>query len=120
MADGRLPSAISYGVKRMTRIVILGGGFAGTTAALRLERIFARDASVEIVLVDAENFSLFTPLLPEVPSGSIEPKHIVSPLRALLRRTVVRQAEVKKVDLEKRTVVACHCGACPLFPIRYD
>src|SRR5262245_62035144 len=115
-----------------TRIVILGGGFAGTTTAMRLEQLFARDLagdpgadrsarpSVEIVLVDAENFSLFTPLLPEVPSGSIEPKHIVSPLRALLRRTVVRQAEVKAVDLERRTVVACHCGACPLFPIRYD
>jgi NADH:ubiquinone reductase (H+-translocating) len=103
-----------------TRIVILGGGFAGTTTAMRLEQLFARDPDVEIVLVDAENFSLFTPLLPEVPSGSIEPKHIVSPLRALLRRTVVRQAEVKQVDLEQRTVVACHCGACPLFPIRYD
>jgi NADH dehydrogenase len=103
-----------------TRIVILGGGFAGTTTALRLEQLFARDASVEIVLVDAENFSLFTPLLPEVPSGSIEPKHIVSPLRALLRRSVIRQAEVKEVDLERRTVVACHCDACPLFPIRYD
>jgi NADH dehydrogenase len=55
-----------------------------------------------------------------VPSGSIEPKHIVTPLRALLRRTVVRQAEVKEVNLEQRTVVACHCGACPLFPIRFD
>jgi NADH:quinone reductase (non-electrogenic) len=103
-----------------TRIVILGGGFAGATTALRLEQLFARDRMVEITLVDAENFSLFTPLLPEVPSGSIEPKHIVSPLRALLRRTVVRQAEVKEVDLEKRTVIACHCGACPLFPIRFD
>src|SRR5439155_5131083 len=93
---------------------------AGTTTALRLEQLFARDDSVEIMLVDADNFSLFTPLLPEVPSGSIEPKHIVSPLRALLRRTVVRQAEVKEIDLEQRTVVACHCGACPLFPIRFD
>ncbi len=104
----------------MQRIVILGGGFAGATTALRLEKIFGRDSSVEIVLVDAENFSLFTPLLPEVPSGSIEAKHIVFPLRALLRHTVVRQAEVKEVDLEKRTVVACHCDACPRFPIRYD
>src|SRR5687767_11230412 len=95
-----------------TRILILGGGFAGATAARRMERLFARAADVEITLVDAENFSLFTPLLPEVPSGSIEPKHIVSPLRALLKRTVVRQAEVKSVDLEKRRVVAAHCPMC--------
>jgi NADH dehydrogenase len=103
-----------------TRIVILGGGFAGTAAAMRLEQLFKRDASVEITLVDGENFSLFTPLLPEVPSGSIEPKHIVSPLRALLRRTVVRQAEVKAVDLEKRIVIAAHCPACRIYPLSYD
>ena len=38
------------------KIVILGGGFAGTTVALRLERLFHRDANVEITLVDSENF----------------------------------------------------------------
>src|SRR5439155_26198316 len=103
-----------------TRIVILGGGFAGATTALRLEQLFAREDSVEITLVDAENFTLFTPLLPEVPSGSIEPKHIVSPLRALLRRTVVRQAEVKEVDLQRRTAIPCHCGACPPLLIRLE
>ncbi|MBI3635235.1 MAG: FAD-dependent oxidoreductase [Candidatus Rokubacteria bacterium] len=41
----------------MVRIVILGGGFAGTTAARRLEQIFGADAAVEITLVDRENFS---------------------------------------------------------------
>ncbi|MBI2219510.1 MAG: FAD-dependent oxidoreductase [Candidatus Rokubacteria bacterium] len=56
----------------MVRIVILGGGFAGTAVARRLEQIFGADAAVEITLVDRENFSLFTPLLPEVPSGAIE------------------------------------------------
>jgi NADH:ubiquinone reductase (H+-translocating) len=107
-------------VAERTRIVILGGGFAGTATALRLEQLLRRDPAVEITLVDSENFSLFTPLLPEVPSGSIEAKHIVFPLRALLKRTMVRQAEVKSVDLEKRVVVAAHCPACHIYPLPYD
>jgi len=95
-----------------TRIVIIGGGFAGTAIALRLEHTFRRDDSVEITLIDSENFFTFTPLLPEVPSGSIESKHIVFPLRALLKRTKVLQAEVKAIDLKQRTVTAAHCYAC--------
>lgn len=102
-----------------TRIVILGGGFGGAAVARRLERLVDRDASVEITLVDRENFSLFTPLLPEVPSGAVEPKHIVSPLRALLRRTIVRHAEVRRIDLEKRAVLVSHCvGETCGFTIR--
>jgi NADH dehydrogenase len=103
-----------------TRIVIIGGGFAGTSIALRLERIFRRDESVEITLIDAENFFTFTPLLPEVPSGSIQPKHIVFPLRALLKRTAVRQAEVRSIDLVRRTVTAAHCGACGNYTVPFD
>jgi NADH dehydrogenase len=102
------------------RIVIVGGGFAGTAIALRLEKLFRRDKSIEISLIDAENFFTFTPLLPEVPSGSIQPKHIVFPLRALLRRTQVRQATVKAIDLERRTVTAAHCGACGDDTIGFD
>jgi len=44
-----------------TRILILGGGFGGVYTALHLDRRFARDASVEVTLVSAENFLLFTP-----------------------------------------------------------
>lgn len=102
------------------RIVIIGGGFAGTAIALRLEQRFRGDASVEITLVDGENFFTFTPLLPEVPSGSIQPKHIVFPLRALLRRTTVRQASVNAIDLEHRTITAAHCGACGDFTLPFD
>ncbi len=107
-------------MKPMTRIVIIGGGFAGTSIALRLERIFRREPSVEITLMDSENFFTFTPLLPEVPSGSIQPKHIVFPLRALLKRTIVRQAEVKAIDLQRRTVTASHCGACGNDTVPFD
>lgn len=102
------------------RIVILGGGFAGVTAARRLERHFGRRADVEVTLVDGENFSLFTPLLPEVPSGSIQAKHIVYPLRATLRRTAVRQAEVRAIDLDRRVVVTAHCPKCAEAPLPFD
>ncbi len=105
---------------RTTRIVILGGGFAGTAIALRLERLFRRAPEVEITLIDSENFFTFTPLLPEVPSGSIQPKHIVFPLRALLKRASVRQAEVKAVDLEHRVVTASHCGMCGEVEVPFD
>ena len=45
-----------YFMESPTRIVIIGGGFAGTAIALRLERTFRRDSSVEITLVDSENY----------------------------------------------------------------
>lgn len=103
-----------------TRIVILGGGFAGTNVALRLEKLFRPDPSIEITLIDTENFFTFTPLLPEVPSGSIQPKHIVFPLRALLRRTNVKQAELQSIDLERREIVARHCGKCGRYTVPFD
>ena len=103
-----------------TRIVILGGGFAGTSAALGLERRFRGSSDVEITLLDTENFFTFTPLLPEVPSGSIQPKHIVFPLRALLRQTQVRQAEVQGIDLERQEITARHCGKCGRYTLPYD
>jgi NADH dehydrogenase len=107
-------------MKDKTSIVILGGGFAGTATALKLEKIYRRDPSVEITLIDAENFFTFTPLLAEVPSGSIQAKHIVFPLRSLLKRTKVKQAEVKSVDLKNRTVIAAHCDACGNEAISFD
>ena len=68
------------------RIVVLGGGFGGVYASLGLEKHFLRDDTVEIVLISEENFLLFTPMLPEVASGSIEAKHIISPVRAFFRK----------------------------------
>ena len=107
-------------MKTRTRIVIIGGGFAGTTTALNLEKTFRRDPSVEITLIDSENYFTFTPLLAGVPSGSIQPTHIVFPLRALLKRTTVKQAEAQRIDLNSRTVIAAHCGACGNEAIPFD
>ena len=49
-----------------TRILILGGGFAGVEAARYLDRTVAKRSDVEVTLVSRENFSLFTPMLHEV------------------------------------------------------
>ncbi len=105
---------------RAKRIVIVGGGFGGVYAALHLEKIFARDESIEIVLLSDENFLLFTPMLPEVPSSSIEAKHIISPLRVFFRKVKFQNSEVHAIDLERRTVMVSHCLACPGRELEFD
>jgi NADH dehydrogenase len=87
---------------RRQRVLILGGGFGGMYTARRLERRLPADAA-EIYLVNPENYTLYTPLLPEAAAGTIEPRHVVVPLRQALRRTRVRVGNVTAVDLERRT-----------------
>ncbi|MCA1617526.1 MAG: NAD(P)/FAD-dependent oxidoreductase, partial [Acidobacteria bacterium] len=88
-----------------TRVVVVGGGFAGVATAERLEKKFGPDPSVEFTLVSDANALLFTPMLPEVAASSLEPTHISSPLRTSLRRTTVVRGRVDKIDLEKHRVV---------------
>jgi NADH dehydrogenase len=88
------------------RVLILGGGFAGVMTAQALERILRRRTDVEVWLVSRENFMLFTPLLPEVCSGVLEPRHVVSPLRGMLRRpsSWCITADVDAIDLDGQVV----------------
>ena len=87
-----------------TRIVILGGGFAGVTTAEHLEQNFGADPSVSLTLVSNTNALLFTPMLAEVAGSSLEATHITSPLRTSLRRTTVIRNKVTEIDLQKRCV----------------
>jgi NADH dehydrogenase len=98
------------------RILILGGGFAGVTAAEQLERLFAADRSVEITLVSDTNALLFTPMLAEVAGSSLEPTHISSPIRTSLHRTQVVRGAVRTVDLAARRVVV---GTAPPSELTY-
>lgn len=86
------------------RIVILGGGFAGVTAAQTLEKRLANDPTVSITLISNTNHLLFTPMLSEVVSGSVEPQHVSTPLRSFFRHVEIICNTPEHIDFEARTV----------------
>jgi NADH dehydrogenase len=104
---------------RPARIVILGGGFAGMAVAQRLESQL-RPEEAEIVLVGRENFSLFTPMLPEVCSGALDVRHVVTPIRSQLRRTQFILGEVQALDVAERTVTYRHILMGTVEQLPYD
>ena len=67
-------------------VVILGGGFAGIEVLKRLQKKFRNNKNVTIALVSRDNFLLFTPMLPEVSTGMIETRHIVTPVRSFINK----------------------------------
>jgi NADH dehydrogenase len=82
-------------------IVILGGGFAGVYAARHLQR---RLPGRDIILFSQENHLVFTPLLGNVVGSSINPMHVVQPVRQMVRRTKCRTAAVTGIDLQSGEV----------------
>ncbi len=101
---GAEPTARPVEPRPVTRILILGGGFAGVTTATHLEKEFGPDPSVSFTLVSDTNALLFTPMLAEVAASSLEPTHISSPLRTSLRRTQVVIGTISQIDLVQRRV----------------
>jgi len=85
-----------------TRILILGGGFAGLHAAIHLDDTLARDPDVEITLINRENFFLFTPMLHEVAASDLDLTNIVNPVRKLLKRVTFFAGEVESIDRLRR------------------
>jgi NADH:ubiquinone reductase (H+-translocating) len=77
-------------------VLILGGGFAGAYVARLLGK---RGATI----VSRENFMLYTPLLPEAASGTLEPRHTVVPLRVMCPQAELLLGDVATVDLAART-----------------
>jgi len=84
-------------------VVIAGGGFGGAAAARELERLMPKQ-SARLTLVNETNFSLYTPFLPEAAAGTLEPRHVVTPLRELLNRTYLRLGQIVGHDPEAKTL----------------
>ncbi|MGB0119474.1 MAG: NAD(P)/FAD-dependent oxidoreductase [Solirubrobacterales bacterium] len=99
-------------------IVIVGGGFAGAQVARSLEKLLPRQ-SARLSLVNDVNFLLYTPLLPEAAAGTLEPRHVVTPLRDILHRTNLRLGVVDSHDPGEKTVgFRSHTGEKETVP--YD
>jgi NADH dehydrogenase len=86
-----MPAAFEFDV------LVLGGGFAGIACARRLTRRLG--PPLRVGLVARENHFVFQPLLPEVVGASLEPTHVVSPLRQLLPRAAILRGEVAAIEL---------------------
>ncbi|HEX8648221.1 MAG TPA: NAD(P)/FAD-dependent oxidoreductase [Thermoleophilaceae bacterium] len=84
-------------------VVIAGGGFGGLYAARRLERVLPSQAA-HVTLVTDVNFLLYTPLLPGAAAGTLEPRHVVIPVREELDSTEIRLGRVTSLEPARNTV----------------
>src|SRR3954471_12664778 len=84
-------------------VVIAGGGLGGFYAARTLERVLPPQAA-KITLVNDVNFMLYTPLLPGAAAGTLEPRHVVVPLREELGRTDLRLGTVVGATPERKAI----------------
>jgi NADH dehydrogenase len=91
--------------------LIVGGGFAGSYVARLLGRAGA-------TVVSRENFMLYTPMLPEAASGTLEPRHVVVPLRMMCRHAELLLGHATALD-EDRRVVQVQTDAGP-FDVEYE
>lgn len=100
-ADGRKDIA-----EDICDVLIVGGGFGGVYCGLELESHMKRAAKStkkpKAILVSEQNFLLFSPLLPEAASGTLEPRHCVTPIRQLLRYTQLMAGRVSAIDTQAR------------------
>jgi NADH:ubiquinone reductase (H+-translocating) len=90
-------------MEKRHRVIILGGGFGGLSAAQKLKR-----APVDVILIDRRNFHLFQPLMYQVATGSLSPGEIAAPLRGVLSRqknTRVLLGEVSDIDPAAKKVI---------------
>ncbi len=87
--------------------------------ARRLERRLRPDEA-EIVVLSRENYTLFTPMLPEVTSGELEVRHVVTPIRMQLKRSRFVLADVDAIDVAARTVTYHHVLTGTNVTLRYD
>lgn len=102
------------------RVVILGGGFAGISAARELTRRRGPETPVEVHLVNRENYFVFQPLLPDVVSCTIEPSHILNPIRLLCPKIRFHCATVQEIHLADRAVSLAGHDARQTHLLPYD
>ena len=104
------------------RVVVLGGGFAGVSAALELARAGGGALPIHVTLLSDRNFFLFTPMLAEAATGAVDTRHVCYPIRPLCGAHGVEFAEMKveSIDLERRRVVGRHHRSPVAQQVQFD
>jgi NADH dehydrogenase len=105
-------------VNQPVRVLIVGGGYVGMYTALRLQRMLSRGRA-EITVVDPQPNMTYQPFLPEAAAGSVEPRHVVVPLRRVLRGCRVITAAVSGVE-HARKVAVVQPGEGDPYEVPYD
>ncbi len=98
-------------------VLILGSGFGGIEVLKRLQKEFGNgknNNNADITLVSRDNFLLFTPMLPEVSTGRIDTRHIVTPVRSFInyrnksKNVSFHEADIESIDLGRKRVIISH------------
>jgi NADH dehydrogenase len=100
------------------RIVIVGGGYVGMYTALGLQKRLSH-AKAEITIVDPQPNMTYQPFLPEAAAGSVEPRHVVVPLRKVLRKCRVLMGTVTGVE-HARKVAHIEPAEGEAYELSYD
>lgn len=101
--------------RQRQRVLILGSGFGGIEVLKGLQKEFGNSKNnVDVTLVSRDNFLLFTPMLPEVSTGRIEIRHIVTSVRAFIndnknsKNFRFHEADIESIDLGRKQVTISH------------
>ncbi len=103
---------------RAPHVLVVGGGYVGMYTALRLQQRLRR-GEARVSVVDPRSYMTYQPFLPEAAAGSLEPRHVVVPLRRVLRRCDVLTGRVTSIRHAER--VACIAPSTgPAYELSYD
>lgn len=100
------------------RILIIGGGYVGMYSAIRLLKKL-HDGEAIVTIVDPRSYMTYQPFLPEAAAGSIQPRHVVVPLRRVLRGAEVITGQVTALDHASKTATVQPLEGMT-YPIQYD
>ena len=106
--------------KAPAQILVVGGGYVGMYTALRLQKkLRLRQGEATVTVVDPQSYMTYQPFLPECAAGSLEPRHVVVPLRRVLSKCRVITGTVDRLDPSSHTAQICPVEG-PAYELRYD
>lgn len=104
--------------KKSPRVLILGGGFAGSRVLQEAQKTLG--SAAEVTLVSQDNFFLFTPMLPEVSSGMLHPSDVSTPVRTFCKTANFCHARILSIDLDARQVTVTRIFDQKESTLEYD